>query len=350
MKMPPIWQSSALLFDHPDDTLALRAVAFACFGRDGRSILLEGKGCTLSLSKRVAPMARLLSGTNILTVSGRTYGLHVVGPTDGKPIFHCHGGPSSRLEVELFRSTAEELGVCIIGIDRPGIGLSEPVTPRTFQGFATDVTVLANVIGAEKFAVSGWSEGGPWALGCAHYTDSNRLVMTASIAGGSYGAFGDNWCAPFQDKVDRLGGFLAMHLTPAFTLMYDILGWDAVKHPENYWHQLMGALSESDQIACSDPEVKKLFLATSAECFRTGARGLVADALALYHQWAFDVRQTKAPVQFWQGEEDQLIPPEINRRIADVMPGAQWNSVAGIGHFVATMKSREIFGALASSF
>lgn len=295
-------------------------------------------------------MVQLSSGTSIQTVNGRKYGLHAVGPIHGKPIFHHHGGPSSRLEVELFRLTAEELGLCIIGIDRPGIGLSDPFEPRRFSDFANDVTALADLLGFKRFAVSGWSEGGPWALGCAHYIDPTRLVMTASIAGGSYGAFGDNWCAPFQDKVDRLGGFLAMHVTPAFTLMYDMLGWDAVKHSENYWHQLMSALSQSDQDLCSNPEIKSLFLKTSAECFRAGAHGLVADALALYHQWDFDVRQTNGKVQFWQGEDDRLIPPEINFRIEKVMPHATWNSVAGIGHFVAVKNAKDIFGGLKDAF
>lgn len=295
-------------------------------------------------------MVNLPDGTSILTLSGRRYGVHAVGPGHGQPVFHNHGGPSSRLEVELFRSTAEDLRLCIIGIDRPGIGLSDPVETRSFSGFAKDVISLADLLGIEKFAVSGWSEGGPWALGCAHYIDPERLVMTASIAGGSYGAFGDNWCAPFQDKVDRLGGFLALHVTPAFTLMYDVLGWDAVKYPENYWHQLMAALSKSDQELCSNPEIKSLFLKTSAECFRSGAHGLVSDALTLYHQWDFDVRQTRAAVQFWQGEEDQLITPEINWRIAKVMPHAQWNSVPNIGHFVAVKKANDIFGGLKNAF
>ena len=295
-------------------------------------------------------MIHLPSGTSILTANGRQYGVHAIGPAHGKPVFHNHGGPSSRLEVELFRSTAEDLDLCIIGIDRPGMGLSDPVKPRSFSGFAKDVTALADAMGIERFAVSGWSEGGPWALGCAHYIDPHRLVMTASIAGGSYGAFGDNWCAPFQDKVDRLGGFLAMHVTPAFSLMYDMLGWDAVKHPENYWQQLMNAVSKSDQDVCSNPAIKSLFLKTSAECFRSGGHGLVADALALYHQWDFDVRQTKAKVQFWQGDDDHLVPPIINFRIAEVMPHAQWNSVPDIGHFVAIKNAKSIFRSLKDAF
>jgi hypothetical protein len=32
---------------------------------------------------------------------GRTMGVALVGPSDGFPIFHCHGSGSSRLEVNL---------------------------------------------------------------------------------------------------------------------------------------------------------------------------------------------------------------------------------------------------------
>jgi len=293
---------------------------------------------------------RIDDGTNMIDVKGRTYGLHAVGTADGPVVFHHHGGPSSRLEVELFRPVANALGLRIIGIDRPGMGLSAPSSPRTFALFADDVVALADRIGIARLAFSGWSAGGPWALGCAHFIPADRLVLTAAIAGGSYGAFGANWAAPYQDQVDRLGGFLALHVTPAFTWMYELLGWDATKHSENYWSQLMAAVSESDRAVCAQPGVKPLFLASSAECFRQGADGLVADALALYNAWDFNVRETKGRVQFWQGEDDRLVVPAINHRIAEVMPHATWNSVKNVGHFVAVKNAYEIFGGLRAAF
>lgn len=292
-------------------------------------------------------VVKLVDGTQILEANGRRFGLHCVGVTDGPIIFHHHGGPSSRLEAELFRNVAHENGIRIVGVDRPGIGLSDATGSRSFRAFADDVLALADQIGAHRFAVSGWSEGGPWALGCAHFISAERLAATVSIAGGSYGAFGANWAAPYQDSVDRLGGFLALHLTPAFSLMYDMLGWDAVSHREDYWKRLMDAVSPSDRAVCADPALKEQFLTMSAECFRHGAKGLVADALALYRQWDFDVRQTQARVMFWQGTDDQLIVPAINQRIAEAMPHAEWNLVPDVGHFVAVKNDRDIFGALA---
>ena len=61
-------------------------------------------------------------------------------------------------------------------------------------------------------------------------------------AGGSYGAFGDNWAASLQSPVDRLGGWLCLHLHPGFRLMYDALAWDAAHFPAAYLRQLKAAV------------------------------------------------------------------------------------------------------------
>ena len=49
-----------------------------------------------------------------------------VGDRDGHPVLHLHGTPGSRLEVCIpaARRAAEELGVRLIGLGRPGMGLS----------------------------------------------------------------------------------------------------------------------------------------------------------------------------------------------------------------------------------
>jgi hypothetical protein len=83
---------------------------------------------------------------------------------------------------------------------------------------------IADALGYHEFGVTGWSEGGPWALAAATYLDPVRLRHVSSIAGGSYGTFGDNWAADYLSKADALGGSLALRFKPGFHLMYAILG------------------------------------------------------------------------------------------------------------------------------
>jgi hypothetical protein len=41
----------------------------------------------------------------------------------------------------------------------------------------------------QEFGVTGWSEGGPWALAAVAFIHPTRLRHVTSIAPGSYGAF-----------------------------------------------------------------------------------------------------------------------------------------------------------------
>jgi pimeloyl-ACP methyl ester carboxylesterase len=62
---------------------------------------------------------------------GRTVGYAEFGSLDGRSVLWCHGEPGSRLEAEAFAPAATEHGLRIIGIDRPGYGLSSPRPGRS---------------------------------------------------------------------------------------------------------------------------------------------------------------------------------------------------------------------------
>jgi len=164
----------------------------------------------------------LADGEGTVDVDGRKLVYLQVGDPGGALVLHNHGGPSSRLEARVFESAAKALGLRFVCVDRPGLGKSDPQPDRTFAGWADDLEAVADALGAKTFAVTGWSEGGPWALAAAAYLDPTRLVHVTSVAGGSYGAFGANWAAKELSKADALGGFLA-HFRPGFQLMYDLV-------------------------------------------------------------------------------------------------------------------------------
>jgi pimeloyl-ACP methyl ester carboxylesterase len=154
----------------------------------------------------------------VATRDGRTLAYVEVGDPRGPLVIHNHGGPSSRLEARLFASSASKNKLRLICVDRPGIGQSSRQKKRTFAGWADDLLAITDAFErAHEFGVTGWSEGGPWALAAAAYIDSPRLRHVSSIAGGSYGTFGDNWAADQLSKADALGGYLALRFKPGFT-------------------------------------------------------------------------------------------------------------------------------------
>lgn len=282
----------------------------------------------------------------VVTLGGRVVTYLEVGDPNGPLVLHNHGGPSSRLEAGLFGHAAETNGLRFICADRPGIGGSELQPGRTFETWANDLQLLADSFHAHRFAVTGWSEGGPWGLAAAAYLDPARLAHVSSIAGGSYGTFGANWASPYLSGVDKSGGYLALHLRPIFRLMYKLLGVSASRFEDRYVKALKKTLSVADREVLADEKVCRTFQRAGRECFRHGADGLIADAIMLYEAWPFDVERVRRPVHFWQGDTDTLVPEVVNRKVAEKTPGAVWHLVSG-GHFIAVSYADDILAQAA---
>jgi pimeloyl-ACP methyl ester carboxylesterase len=284
---------------------------------------------------------------SVTTPDGRQLAYLEVGNPDGPLVMHNHGGPSSRLEARLLADAAAGNGLRLICVDRPGMGQSSPQKVRTYAGWADDLVTIADALECRTFGVTGWSEGGPWALAAAAYIDPARLHHVSSIAPGSYGAFGDNSAAQYLSKVDAFGGSLALWFKPGFRLMYAALGLSAKRFQDSFVKQIRNRVNAYDRQLLLDPEIAKGFGESCAECFAHGSDGLVRDAELLYRRWAFDVAAIERPVHLWQGLDDTLVPDPINKAVADAMPGAVWHPVEGAGHFVAIGAGDEIFAVAA---
>jgi pimeloyl-ACP methyl ester carboxylesterase len=287
------------------------------------------------------------SPRTVATRDGRDLAYLEVGDPHGPLVIHNHGGPSSRREARLFADSASKNRLRFVCVDRPGIGRSSPQENRSYSGWAEDLTTVADDLGYHEFGVTGWSEGGPWALAAAAYIDPVRLRHVSSIAGGSYGTFGNNWAAEHLSKVDALGGFLALHFEPGFRLMYASIGVTVDHFRGTYLKQLQNAVNDYDRQVLLRPDAGATMCDTGAECFAQGSEGLVRDSELLYRSWAFDVRTIERRVHMWQGTDDKLVPAPINKRVADEMPGAVWHPVEGAGHFVAVGSADELLGIAA---
>jgi pimeloyl-ACP methyl ester carboxylesterase len=283
----------------------------------------------------------------VTTRDGRRLTYVEVGDSDGPLVVHNHGGPSSRLEARLLAGPASKHRLRLVCVDRPGMGGSSPQKARSYSGWAEDIVAVADALGYRQFGVTGWSEGGPWALAAAAYIDPERLRHVSSIAGGSYGAFGDNWAAQYLSKADALGGTLALRFKPGFRLMYASLGLTAKRFPRAFVDQLRKSVNDYDREVLLRPEIATAFGDACAECFAHGSDGLVRDAELLYRSWAFDVSTIERRVHMWQGLDDRLVPDPVNKTVADHMPGSMWHPVESAGHFVAIGSGDDIFAIAA---
>jgi len=283
----------------------------------------------------------------VSTRDGRTLAYLEVGDPQGPLVIHNHGGPSSRFEARLLAEAASKNRLRLVCVERPGMGQSSRQKTRSYSGWADDMVAIANALGYRAFGVTGWSEGGPWALAAAAYIDPARLRHISSIAGGSYGTFGNNWAAQYLSKIDAFGGALALRFRPGFRLMYASLGLTAEYFRNSFVKQLRKSVNDYDRQILLRPQVATTFGDACAECFAHGSDGLVRDAELLYRSWAFDVSTIDRRVHMWQGLDDRLVPDPINKAVADRMPGSVWHPVEGAGHFVAVGSGDDIFAIAA---
>ena len=205
---------------------------------------------------------------------GRTLACLEVGDPNGPLVIHNHGGPSSRIEARLFAEAASKHGL--------RLRLRRPSGYRTirarklhaaYAGWAADLTAIADALGHREFGVTGWSEGGPWALAAAAYIDPARLRHVSNIAGGCYGTFGDNWAADRLSKADALGGFLALHFEPGFRLMYAAIGITAEHFRATYFKALQKAVNDDDRAILLATRFRIRFLRRERRMLRARQRG-----------------------------------------------------------------------------
>ncbi|AXN45379.1 Alpha/beta hydrolase family protein [Mycobacterium marinum] len=116
---------------------------------------------------------------------GRRLGFAEFGDPAGAVVLWFHGTPGARRQFPLLcRRAAEEFGLRVVVVERPGSGLSDGYAYTAMDDWATDMTAVANALGAERLAVVGLSGGGPYALANGAVAPLASRVATVAVLGG----------------------------------------------------------------------------------------------------------------------------------------------------------------------
>ena len=263
---------------------------------------------------------------------GRSMGVASVGKNDGFPIFHFHGSGSSRLEVKLLAAAATAQGVRLIGLDRPGVGRSDPKPGSQLLDWPDDVGEVADQLGIERFAIEGLSAGGPYAMACA-YKIPQRLTACGLISTVS------------PPDLMRKAGTASMRAMwwigaqfPHLVLLYARLvqrmtGSDA-ESIEKYLARYAARLGGADQQCLRNPEMRGKIAQAMAESFRQGAAGNLEIVLAEGRPWGFQIEQIAFEQLFlWHGEQDRIMPVAPARLLSQILPHCRATFYPDEGHF-----------------
>jgi len=262
---------------------------------------------------------------------GRLLGIAEFGPADGFPVLWFHGTPGARRQVPPQAvSYSHEVGVRIIGVERPGVGRSSPHRYDRVIDWSADVAELLDRLDIDRFGVIGLSGGGPYALAvCAGLPDR---AVAAAILGG---------VAPASGPERVPGG-----VVPSLRLIRPLL--DALAEPTA--RLMSGALKiggpfanlafdvymtlgpRSDRALLARPEMREMFLDDLLSAGRISFRAVAYDTVLFTRWWGFDIADVEVPLYFWHGDADLVIPLEHGRRMAAIAPYSQLSVVPGEGH------------------
>ncbi|NTU79923.1 MAG: alpha/beta hydrolase [Chloroflexales bacterium] len=275
---------------------------------------------------------------------GRTLGYLEAGDSDAAPVLLFHGSPGSRLDGTLIDPAAlGTLRARLIAPDRPGLGRSDFQPGRTLRDWPADVRALADALGLRRFAVMGFSGGGPYAAVCAHDL-ADRLTAVALVSAIA------PWDAPGVTDGMGVGRHLfrlARRAPWLLERLLGLLGRQLRSDPEPAMRQIVASLATPDQaLMRAQPALLRAFTHSMREVYRQGARGAVHDLALHARPWGFPLENVRLPVDVWQGEADTNVPPAMGRYLARAIPSARAHFFPAEGHFMFVNHIQEIFGAL----
>ncbi|HWI06022.1 MAG TPA: alpha/beta hydrolase [Solirubrobacteraceae bacterium] len=264
---------------------------------------------------------------------GRVLSYAERGPADGFPVLHFHGLPTCRLELDYVEPEAyERRGLRVVCPDRPGIGASTRQRGRGIGDWVGDVAAFADGLGIDRFAVSGLSAGGPYALACAHRLPERVLGVGVLCGVAPREAPGGHRMLCRGDRVMFALARRAPALGAALVLQ---ARRKARRKPERFVEEVRRDFPSEPDVAALAGPAGGLFRTIFLEATRNGAGGVVDDYRALGDDWGFALDEIDLPVHWVHGELDRTVPLEHGRWAADRIPGGELTVAAGEGHLLA---------------
>jgi len=277
----------------------------------------------------------------IQLADGRTVGYADYGAAAATAVLWCHGGPGSRAEPAHLAPQARRAGLRIVGIDRPGYGLSTLQSGRTIAGWVPDAVAVADHLGIGQFVAVGISTGGAYALALAAAVPARVLgvVVCCAMTDMRWPEGRATMSRPHTHAV-----WDAPDRAAALAAAIDAHGEDGSKLRAD---GMAAGLAPSDVALFRDPSWTNEATAAFQAMFAQGLEGFTDDRLADGPGWvSFDVTAIRCPVTVLHGRSDRIVNVIHAYHTAELIPGAELLVLDDLGHISITTEVVPAIGNL----
>ena len=274
----------------------------------------------------------------------RRLGYSESGDPEGAPVLFFHGFGTTRVICPPAQP-AEELGIRLIAVDRPGIGLSDPKPGRNLLDWPADIAELADHLALDSFSIVGWSGGSPYALACGlAMADRVRAIAAVSPAAPLAGSGDPGYLRRFDRQAVRAAGRAPWVIRLAMWHW----GRGQRRDAERFFEKSVADMCAADQEVLTEPDLRSRMIANSTELYRQGGRGMYDEALILARPWGFDPGELRLPVHIWHGARDETVPAAMATHLAQAIPDARLRMIPDEGHHLLYRYWPGILAELAS--
>ncbi|MBE1532118.1 alpha/beta fold hydrolase [Actinomadura algeriensis] len=250
---------------------------------------------------------------------GRTIGWAEWGPPDGGPVLLSPGAATGRW-LGFGAGVVDALGVRLISLDRPGLGVSTPAPGRTFADFADDVREFSALRGLGRPRMVGNSQGAPFALACA----VAGVVSALAVVSGADEVAAPEFAAALPTDLRTLVERTASDPSGAEK---HFAGLDA----DAMWNMVMSGSPARDLAVYQAPAFAAAYRRALAEGFAQGPDGYARDTVLAMSRWPLALGEITVPVDVWYGAEDTGHSPDNGAFLATRIPGAHRHVVPDAG-------------------
>lgn len=268
------------------------------------------------------------------------------GDPQGFPVFYAHGNPGSRLELLFLDEKAQEYGIRLVVIDRPGLGQSDYVPDYDLLDFASDIERFADEKQIEQFGLLGWSSGGPPVLAVAHQLPE-RTKFAISVSG--YTNFGEfDQARELMKSYDLRGPELSQDRPKLFNQAVKLVRWTDITLPNFYMKMAEAEMAAYDRNILDDKQIADIFMLNQQEALQQGIKGTVQDLEVQWAPWGFSLKDIKVPVYIFQGQKDTFVPWKFAEHMGQTIPNAELYLKPEAGHMIPLdpLYQDEIFGIM----
>ena len=190
----------------------------------------------------------------------------------------------------------------LIGIDRPGQGLSSPNKEQTLLSWTDDIREFSDHLKLDKFSIIAHSGGLPFALVCAH-TIPERISHVALVSG----------MPPTTMPEASIGMPLGLRIVnvlarnvPGFSWLLMQMQRKILLKPALF-KKVLQQIPEPDRAICQDSTQMSKMIQALQEAFKQGVDGAAREFRLILKEWGFNMENIHTPISIWQGKLDKQV-------------------------------------------